>query len=354
MDTIDVVDTKILSAFEEAHLDQEDHCANIGTIAQFQILTPSLLGQSFKALATLSDTVNLERPSLQMVLGKGSVFATRNSLHSYYNAMIEGCHDSKAEFVDFANLGYSLIVQGGHRDNTAAAVSFIIQPDGIFVCVIAESHSPHSGSCKLTKDYFQPATKSQRALLRSVEGGSFRGQGLETFLIGVLSRFAVLKCNARVAMYLKCTHAQVSFYARHGFELVRKEHIPSPNLFAAVPKSKMLAQPPDTFLVCMAQSTPGATEPNLSDAASALRLLKNLPPAPQEVTADSKNPPPSPRANTAHLKVPPPSPPENTDTDTKRPPGDTNPRDNVPKRSSRKLQAQQQAFDRVTVVHSAS
>jgi hypothetical protein len=194
MDTINVVDTKILSAFEEAHLDQEDHCAIVGTIAQFQFLSPSrLLGESFKALATLSDTVNLEAPSLQMVLGKGSVFATRYSLHSYYNAMIEGYHESEAEFVDFANLGFSLIVQGGHRDNTAAAVSFIIQPDGTFVDVIAVSHSPHSGSCKLTKDYFQPATQSQRALLKSVEGGSFRGQGLETFLIAVLSRFAVLK-----------------------------------------------------------------------------------------------------------------------------------------------------------------
>jgi hypothetical protein len=66
MDTINVVDTKILSAFKEAHLDQEYHCAIVGTIAQFQILSPSLLGQSFKALATLSDTVNLEAPSLQM------------------------------------------------------------------------------------------------------------------------------------------------------------------------------------------------------------------------------------------------------------------------------------------------
>jgi hypothetical protein len=92
MDTINVVDTKILSAFEEAHLDQEYHCATFRAIAQFQILTPSLLGQSFKALATLSDTVNLEAPSLQMVLGKGSVFATRCSLHSYHNAMIEGYH----------------------------------------------------------------------------------------------------------------------------------------------------------------------------------------------------------------------------------------------------------------------
>jgi hypothetical protein len=47
--------------------------------------------------------------------------------------MMEGCQDSEAEFVDFANLGCSLIVQGGYRDNTAAAVSFVIQPDGIFV-----------------------------------------------------------------------------------------------------------------------------------------------------------------------------------------------------------------------------
>jgi type IV secretory pathway VirB10-like protein len=116
----------------------------------------------------------------------------------------------------------------------------------------------------------------------------------------------------------------------------------------------MAAQPPGTFLICMAKSTPEATEPNLSDAASVLRHLKDPPPSPLEVTADSKNPPPSPPANAAHLKDPPPSPPESTDSDTKRPPGDTNPRDNVAKRSSRKLRAQQQAFDRVTVVHSAS
>jgi hypothetical protein len=211
MDTINVVDRKILSAFEEAHLDQEDHCAIVGTIAQFQVLSPSLLGESFKALATLSDTVNLEAPSLQMVLGKGSVFATRYSLHSYYNAMIEGYRESEAEFVNFANLGFSLIVQGGHRDNTAAAVSFIIQPDGIFVDVIDVSHSHHSGSCKLTKDYFQPATQSQRALLRSVEGGSFRGQSLETFLIAVLSRFAVLKCTERVAANLPQVHKGATF-----------------------------------------------------------------------------------------------------------------------------------------------
>jgi hypothetical protein len=182
-----------------------------------------------------------------MVLGEGSVLATRCSLHSHCNAMIEGHHDSEAELVDFADLGFSLIVQGGHRDNAAAAVSFVIQPDGIFVDVIAVSHSHHSGSCKLTKDYFQPATQSQRALLRSVEGGSFRGQCLETFLIAALSRFAVLKCTERVAMCLKCTKGQRLFCARHGFKGVRKEHIPSPNLFAVVPKSNAAAQPPDAF-----------------------------------------------------------------------------------------------------------
>jgi hypothetical protein len=275
-----------------------------------------------------------------MVLGEGSVFATRCSLHSYHNAMIEGHHESEAEFVDFANLGFSLIVQGGHRDNTAAAVSFIIQPDGIFVDVIAASHSHHSGSCKLTKEYFQPVTQSQRALLRSVEGGSFRRQGLEIFLIAVLSRFAVLKCTERVAIYLKCTNGQRFFYDQHGFKVVRKEHILSPNLFAVVPKSNAAAPPPDTFLICMAQTMPEATEPNLSEAASVLAHLKDPPPSPPEVTA--------------HLKDPPPSPPETTDSDTKGPPGDTNPPDNVAKRSSRKLRAQQQAFDCVTVVHFAS
>jgi hypothetical protein len=205
----------------------------------------------------------------------------------------------------------------------AAAVSFIIQPDGIFVDVMAVSHSHHSGSCKLTKDYFQPATQSQRALLRSVEGGSFRGQGLETFLIAVLSRFAVLKCTERVAIYLKCTKGQRFFYAEHGFKVVRKLHIPSPNLFAVVPKSNAAAQPPDTFLVCAVLTTPEVTVPNLSEAASVLAHLKDPPPSPPEVTA--------------HLKDPPPSPPEATDSDTKRPPGDTSPPDNVAKRSSRKL-----------------
>jgi hypothetical protein len=172
----------ILSAFKEAHLDQQYLCAIFGTIAQFQVLSPSRLGESFQALATLPDTVNLEAPSLQMmVLGKGSDFATRHSLHSYYNSMIEGYDESEPEFVDFANLGFSLIVQGGHRDHTAAAVSFVIQPDGIFVDVMAVSHSHHPRACKLTKDFFHPTTQSQRALLRSVEGGTFCRQGLETF-----------------------------------------------------------------------------------------------------------------------------------------------------------------------------
>jgi hypothetical protein len=132
-----------------------------------------------------------------------------------------------------------------------------------------------------------------------------------------------LQCTERVAIYLKCTKGQRLFYARHGFKMVRKEHIPSPNLFAVVPKSNAAAQPPHTFLVCMAQTTPEVTVPNLSEAASVL----------------------------AHLKDPPPSPPEATDSDTKRPPGDRNPPDDVAKRrSSRKLRAQQQAFDRVTVI----
>jgi hypothetical protein len=209
---------------------------------------------------------------------------------------------------------------------TAAAVSFVIQPDGIFVDFMAVSHSHHSGSCELTKDYFQPATQSQRALLRSVEGGSFRGQGLETFLIALPFRFAVLKCMERVAICLKCTKGQRLFCAGHGFKVAPKEHIRSPNLFAFVPKSDVAAKPPDAFLICMAQTAPKVTVPNLSEAASVL----------------------------AHLKDPPPSPPEAADSDTKRPPGDTHPPDDVAKRSSRKLRAQQQAFDRVAVVHSAS
>jgi hypothetical protein len=126
--------------------------------------------------------------------------------------------------------------------------------------------------------------------------------------------------NGRVAMCLKCTKGQRLFYARHGFKVVRKQHIPSPNLFAVVPKSKMAAQPPDTFLICMAKTTPEATEPNLSEAASVLAHLKDPPPSPPEVTAHLKDPPPSPPEVTAHLKDPPPSPPESTDSDTKGPP----------------------------------
>jgi hypothetical protein len=111
--------------------------------------------------------------------------------------MMEGHDESEPEFVEFAHLGFSWIVQGGHLDNTAAAALFVIQPDGIFVNVMAVSHSRHSGACKLTRDFFHPSTLSQRALLRNIDGGSFRGQGLETFLIALIARCMILKCPER-------------------------------------------------------------------------------------------------------------------------------------------------------------
>jgi hypothetical protein len=70
MDTINALDTMILSAFKEAHEAREHHCATLG-IAKFQVLSPRRLGDSFQALATLPDTVDMRSPSLQMVLGKG-------------------------------------------------------------------------------------------------------------------------------------------------------------------------------------------------------------------------------------------------------------------------------------------
>jgi hypothetical protein len=236
MDATDALDTKIFSAFNKSLEHGECHCATLGTVAEFQVLSPRLFGDSFQALATLPDTVDLHSPSLQIVPGAGSDFATRFSLHSHCDAMMEeGCNQSEPGFVDFVLLGFSFVMQGGHLDDMAAAVSFVIQPHGIFVDAMAVSHSRHSGACKLTKDFFHPATLSQRALLRNVDGGSFQGQGLETFLICLIARCAMLKCPESWAICLKCTRGNCSFAS----STVSKWHLSS----TASPSSSFLLFP---------------------------------------------------------------------------------------------------------------
>ncbi len=147
------VDTMIMRALNECREDREDKCATMGSLSAFQVLAPRPFAKPLTAIANFADCENKKIPSLQILVGSGRNFATKFKLCPCFDAMLKEFVQSESQHLECVDVGQSLTVVGLNC-HIAAAASFVMEPDGIFVNAMAVANCRHSGACELTKDFF--------------------------------------------------------------------------------------------------------------------------------------------------------------------------------------------------------
>jgi hypothetical protein len=143
------VDKMIMRALNECREDRENNCATMGTLSAFQVLAPDPFAKPLTAIANLADCEDRNTPSLQILVGSGRNFATKCKLHPCFEAMLKEFVQSESQHLECVDVGQSLTVVGLNH-HTAAAASFVMEPDGIFVNAMAVANCRHSGACELT------------------------------------------------------------------------------------------------------------------------------------------------------------------------------------------------------------
>jgi hypothetical protein len=220
----EAVDARIMAAFDAGNPSLSSSCSSeLGSLASFDALFPSDWAPSLRSLAQLQRSSRNHTPSpfLKVTLGFGVSFVKVEDIYQFFYGLIH--FESSIQFTTLMEVGHTVVITGGAYDGIAAAASFVIAEDGLFVDALAVSRGTNSNPCTfplgMLEAVYQDQAQIDRLLMKNHKSPDLQNHGLGSFLVELLVRIAALRCTNAAVVYLRaCSPGGAEYYKKRGFD----------------------------------------------------------------------------------------------------------------------------------------
>ena len=137
------VDLLIKAAFDHGKT-KTPLFTELGGLDGFEAIFPSRMAPSLSKLAQLQTPARRggATPFMKVTLGFGAGFTKARDVFAFYHAIMH--FDTLTEFTSLMQNGHTILITGGHYHGIAAAASFVIANDGLFIDAMAVSRGTQS------------------------------------------------------------------------------------------------------------------------------------------------------------------------------------------------------------------